>query len=135
MPIDIRVDSSEGVRYSYVSGIVTDAEMIEAYERVVEDPAFDPALNVIADMTGVVRLEVTAAKVRELAERRGRNARLAAARPRVVIVAPTDVMFGIARIYESSGHAAVDSSRRYLVCRTMEEARAWLSLPEQPTSG
>jgi hypothetical protein len=130
MPIDIRVDSAERVRYSWVTGIVTDAEVIDAYDRVVDDPDFDPTLDVIADMTGVVRIDVTANRVRELAERRARNARLNAARPRVAIVAPTDVMFGIARMYESSGPRD-DGSRRYLVCRTMEEARAWLSLPER----
>lgn len=130
MPIDIRVDADERVRYSFVTGVVTDAEMMEAYERVVEDPDFDPTLDVIADMTGVVRLEVTANRVRELAERRARNAVLNAARPRVAIVAPADVMFGIARMYESSSHRD-DGSRRYLVCRTMEEAREWLSLPQR----
>ena len=130
MPIDIRVDSAERVRYSYVTGVVTDADAIDAYERVVDDPDFDPTLDVIADMTGVARLEVTASRVRELAERRARNARLNAARPRVAIVAPSDVMFGLARMYESSGPRD-DGSRRYLVCRTMGEARAWLSLPER----
>jgi hypothetical protein len=130
MPIEIRVDSAERVRYSCVTGIVTDAEVLDAYERVVEDPDFDPTLDVIADMTGAIRIDVTANRVRELAERRARNARLNAARPRVAIVAPSDVMFGIARMYESSGPRD-DGSRRYLVCRTMEEARAWLSLPER----
>ena len=131
MPIDIRVDRDQGVRYSFVTGIVTDAEMMDAYERVVEDADFDPTLDVIADMTGVVRLDVTANRVRELAARRARYAVLNAARPRVAIVAPADVTFGIARMYESSGPRD-DGGRRYLVCRTMEEARAWLARPELP---
>ena len=58
MPIDIRVDSADHVRYSLVTGVVTDADMLEAYERVVGDPAFDPTLDVIADTRGVQRVEV-----------------------------------------------------------------------------
>jgi hypothetical protein len=131
MPIDIRVDSAEGVRYSVVTGVVTDAEMLEAFERVVDDPTFDPTLDVIADLRGVERLAVTPTRVRELAERRARNPRLVAAQSRVAVVAPTDVMYGVARMYGSSGHRE-DAGRRFLVCRTMEEARAWLSLPERP---
>jgi hypothetical protein len=34
-------------------------------------------------------------------------------------------------MYGSSGHRE-DAGRRFLVCRTMEEARAWLHLPERP---
>ncbi len=129
MTIDIRVNLDERVRYSIVTGVVTDADLIAAYERVVADPDFDPTLNVLADTRGIERTEITAKGVQLLAQRRARDERWVAAKPRVAIVATTDVVFGLARMYEAYGDREGDG-KRYLVCRTIEEARRWLGLRE-----
>jgi hypothetical protein len=139
MPIDIRVDSAERVRYSLCTGVVTDADMVAAYERVVDDPAFDPTLNVLADTRGIERVEITAGNIRKLAERRARNERVLRGQARVAVVVSSDVVFGLARMYEvyrdpqsaQEGDQEGDE-KRYLVCRTMNEARQWLGLAEGP---
>jgi hypothetical protein len=132
MPIDIRVDLDRRVRYSVVSGVVTDADLLAAYERVVSDPEFDPTLNVLADTRGVERVDVSAKSVQLLAQRRARDERLLTTKPRVAIVAASDVVFGLARMYEAYGDRQGDGDR-YLVCRTIEEARRWLGLPDEPS--
>ena len=137
MPIDIRVDSAERVRYSLCTGVVTDADMVGAYERVVDDPAFDPTLNVLADMRGVERVDVTPGGIRQVAERRARNERVLRGRPRVAVVVASDLVFGLARMYEAYRDPQgdqKDDGKRFLVCRTMEEARVWLGLDEPPGS-
>ena len=131
MPIDTRVDNAERVRYSVATGVVTDGDIIEAYERVVGDPAFDPTLNVIADTRGVERAEITAGGIRELAERQARDERVVHGQPRVAVVVATDVIFGLARMYEAYSDQEADE-KRYLVCRTMEDARRWLGLADEP---
>jgi hypothetical protein len=133
MPIDIRVDSTEHVRYSLVTGVVTDADMIEAYERVVEDPDFDPTLNVLADTRGIERVEITAGNIRKLAERRAQNERLVRGQARVAVVVASDVVFGLARMYEAYRDQQ-GGAKPFLVCRTMEEARQWLALPGEPAN-
>jgi hypothetical protein len=135
MPIDIRVDCAEHVRYSLVTGIVTAADIVDAYERVVGDPGFDPTLNVLADTRGVERVDISVGSVRLLAERRARDERVLRGQPRVAVVVGTDVVFGLARMYEAYRDDQGDErgdAKRYLVCRTMKEARQWLALPEVP---
>jgi hypothetical protein len=127
MPIDIRVDSAERVRYSVATGVVTDRDMIDAYERVVGDPAFDPTLKVLADIRGLERAEITADGIRDVAERRARDQRALGHPPRVAIVVASDVTFGLARMYEAYSDQQGED-KRYLVCRSMDEARRWLGI-------
>ena len=53
----------------------------------------------------------------------------AGSRPRAAIVAPADVAFGMARMYQARRESQ-DTPRQYFVCRTMAEARGWLGLTE-----
>jgi hypothetical protein len=138
MPIDIRVHSAGRVRYSLCTGVVTDADMVAAYERVVGDPAFDPTLNVLADMRAVERVDITPGAIRLVAERRARNERLLRGQPRVAVVVATDFAFGLARMYGAYRDEQSDQegdARRYFVRRTMPEARDWLGLDAKTAEG
>ncbi len=130
MPISIRWDPERNVTYGTATGVVTDADLLDLCTRLLSDPRYDPSLDHILDTQGIERLEVSAAAVQEAAHlfARADGAIAAGARPKIAIVAPADFTFGVARMYEAY-RGMRPSPKRYLVCRTMEEARRWLGLP------
>ena len=130
MPLRVWVDVETRVRYAVASGVVTDAEILADYGGVVADAAYDPALDMVFDCSGIDQLAVGPMTLRRISELVARADRGIApgVHPRAAIVAPGDVAFGMARMYEAYREQQ-ESPRRYLVCRTMGEARAWLGLP------
>jgi hypothetical protein len=134
MPITVHVDPSLRVRYAAASGVVTDADVLEGYGEVLADPAYDPSIDQLFDGSAIERLEVTPAAVMRLAELVARADRAIApgVRPRVAIVAPADAAFGLARMYEAYRESQ-QSPKQYFVCRTAEDARRWLGIPDPPS--
>ena len=132
MPISIRVDPVRKISYTTATGVITDADLRQVCARILSDPDYDPAADHIFDGNGVERFEVSPATVQEAARLFARTDRAVpkGARPKVAIVAPADAAFGLARMYETYREMQT-SPKRYLVCRTMTEARRWLGLPEE----
>jgi hypothetical protein len=132
MPIRLRVDPLRKVNYTTATGVITDAELRQACANVVASPDYDPSADHIVDGHAIERLEVSPETLQEAAQIFARTDRRipVGTRSRVAIVAPTDATFGIARMYEAYRTMA-PLPKRYLVCRTMEEARRWLGLPEK----
>lgn len=138
MPIRVWVDRQRRLRRSTASGVVTDRDFIDAYGEMALDSLCDPTLDHLADFRGVERLEVTTAGLqstaRIMARRIDPGLMWAEMRSKVAMVAPCDVVYGMLRIYQSYREA--DNSRvAFCICRTMEEARSWLGLEEEPTVG
>ena len=135
MPISIRWDPERNVSYGTASGVITDADLLDLCARLLADPRYDPSLDHILDTEGLERLDVSPATVQEAAHLFARADRgiASGARPKIAIVAPADFTFGVARMYEAY-RAMRPSPKRYLVCRTMAEARRWLGLPDERES-
>jgi hypothetical protein len=133
MPIRIRVDPARRVSYTTATGVITDADLREVCASMLANPDYDPSADHLFDGNGIERLEVTPATVQEAAQLfASADHRISTgACPRVAIVAPADATFGVARMYEAYREMQPSSPKRYLVCRTMEEARRWLGLPEE----
>jgi hypothetical protein len=131
MPLDIWLDAEENLRHSVGRGTLTDRELLEAWGDALADPAYDPSVDNLVDMSGVERFQVTPVGARRLADVMEMCARPPApgVRPKVAFVAPTDEAFTVLRMYEM--YRELQGSRaRYFVCRTVEEARCWLGLPK-----
>ena len=129
MPIAIEVDHAQRVRYASASGVLTDADVLEGYAGVLADPTYDPTLDVVFDCTGLEWLDVRPATIGRIAELVARADRAIppGVHPRAAIVAPADVAFGMARMYQARRESQ-NTPTRYFVCRTMDEARDWLGL-------
>lgn len=122
-PIEFSIDRDAGVRVAAFRGVVTDADLMQAYESLLGDPQYDPTLHDLVDMSGVERLEVSAKAIRELVKRYARVDELGI-RTRLAIVAPSDVAFGVARMYEML--RGDDVPEEIHVFRAIAEAQAWL---------
>ena len=123
-PIRFELDEKHGVRTAIFSGVITEQGLISAYTALVSDPAFDPAINDLVDLSAVTRLDVTSAGVRRVAQMFDPMNHLQT-QNRLAIVAPRDELFGMARMYEILRSDAPEETR---VFRTMEQARAFLGL-------
>ena len=80
-------------------------------------------LNELIDFSDVSDVEVTVDGLRRLAER------VAELNPtgrsyKVAVVAPSDVLFGLTRLYEVLNEAAPGEARAF---RSLEEATSWLA--------
>jgi len=133
MVVKIRVDAAARVRHAVLEGTIDDDELVSAYAAVLADPDFDPTLNDLVDARGVRRVDVTPVGVRRLADLVQQLDRLALP-TRVAVVAPDDVAYDTARMYEAlriGQHAPAE----HRVFRDMAEARSWLGLGPEGGSG
>ena len=133
MVVKIHVDGVARVRYSVLEGTVDDDGLVDAYAAVLADPDFDPTLNDLVDARGVRRVDVTPAGVRRLADLIQQVDRLALP-TKVAVVAPQDVAYETARMYESL-RVGQHSPAEHRVFREMDEARRWLGLSEDGRPG
>jgi hypothetical protein len=105
-----------------VEGIVTDRSLREHYRTIAQHGAERPTYSGILDMSGVVSFNVSAATVRQLAQLPP-----AIPDPNIprVIVAGSNQMFGLARMFEIQGS---DTRPNLHVVRTEKEALAILGV-------
>jgi hypothetical protein len=131
MPLTVRVDAAQRVCYTVATGTVTDADVLDTYGGELANPAFDPALDQIFDGRAIDRVEVTSDALRTLADLvvDVDGALPPGIHPRVAIVVPTDVAFGLARMYQAYCESR-GTPKQYYVCRSMDEAHRWMQLDE-----
>jgi hypothetical protein len=101
-----------------LSGRVSIADLQEVQRLVPTDPAFVPGFATLTDLSGVTEVDVDSFAIAAAA-----SAPLFRLGARRAIVAPTDFLFGMARMYASY---AERSGGQIHVFRDREAAEAWL---------
>lgn len=129
MPVTIRVDAAARVRYSAMSGVVTDDELVAAYTELLAAPDFDPTLNDLVDTREVHRVEVTPSGVRGVANVVSQIDRLGV-RTRIAIVATRPAVVALARLY-ALYREQQRAPAEHRVFRNADAARRWLGLARQ----
>jgi hypothetical protein len=117
VPAQYRIDPKARLITSTATGVVTDDCLRSHQNRLRGDPGFDPAFDQLWDFRGAAVVEVTTEAVRDLA---GSRSFEAGARR-----APTDVIFGLSRMFQTLHEEAPEELR---VFRVLEDAEAWLGL-------
>lgn len=124
MPYRSRSFADESLRITVLTGVLTEAEILEEYGRVLGSPEFDPTHRELVDLSGVERLDISVTGVGKA---------VAMARPfdragianRQAIVAPTDVSYGISRMYQLMRHELPGESE---IFRDLDTACRWLGI-------
>jgi hypothetical protein len=137
MPIDPAIDPAARRVSARAHGVLRDVELFE-YQRLVWSRDDVAGFDEFVDLSDVTELEVlSTSRPRELAwtaalmDVPGQSTRLA-------IVAPTDYLFGLARMYAAYRGLQNRGAKLVQVFRTRDEARAWLeeaperALPRRP---
>jgi hypothetical protein len=119
MPVTYTLDPSRGQITCAGQGIVTKDELDQHIQRLQSDPLFDRGYRQFWDLTDVIRIDLTFPDMMWLAEKNF----FAPMTPRAFL-APTDVTFGIARMFEMLRQARGENGIR--IFRERHEALAWL---------
>jgi hypothetical protein len=115
MGLALSFDGLHRILYIRFDGTITNAEASLYYKRLSEWFAAHGHCSNICDFSAVTSFEVSASKVRQLAA----NEPLVPDGNLRIIVAPQDLIFGYARMYEISGSNTRDHVH---VVRTLAEA-------------
>ncbi len=105
-------------------GVLTDRILLRSYEAYYSAPDYDPTCRELADLRGLTGNQMTTEglkKMAELAQRFQRSGLTA-------ILAPTDISFGLARMYNVFGP---DAAKRFEVFRDLPSALDWLQTTAQ----
>src|SRR5437660_8633707 len=118
MPASYRIDRDRGIVYSVATGVLTDDDLIAHQQRLAQDPDFKADFRQLFDTRGVTQVEVTPGALRHRADANpfGHGARRA-------VIAPGDVAFGLARLFQLTANARGHLDELH-VFRSSEEARA-----------
>jgi hypothetical protein len=118
MAATYRLDPDRGLVLVTLEGPVTCADLDAFRARLRQDPGYDPTWPALVDASALNPAGLTTNALR---------ARAAEIRPspvRVAIVAPADVVFGLARMYQMMSEGR---GNHIEVFRGMDEALAWLA--------
>lgn len=125
--ISFSFDAARKLRIAVFTGVVTDEELVAGYEKLVIDPAYEPAVDDLIDMSEVERLDVSRAGLQRVL---AIFVRVAASRAdntptRLAIVAASPQAFGAVRLYEVLRGQRFQA-RQLEIFRTRERALEWL---------
>lgn len=122
MPITYQIDHSTGVIRTSCSGVVTLDDVLGHFRALESDPECPPRLDVLLDFSEWTS-EAKGAELRAAGDAVGsvsHRVQFGAC----AIVAPADLRFGMARMFEVFADAWFDAIQ---VFRTVAAAEAWLS--------
>lgn len=123
MSIRYRIDKVRKLVLSTATGLLTQRDITEHRRALLRDPDFVPSFKQIFDFRGVTDSELTSTDIRERAE-----SKLFGDGSRRALVASSDLVFGMARMYQLL--AADENSDEIRVFREMSDAVRWLDLAE-----
>lgn len=129
MPITFSFCREDGYVTVVYSGRFGDTEMLNSWKKLYEDKEWVPGLNELVDCSQVTETDVTSDGLRRLAEYTnvvfGTHG---ISSVKVAIYAPTNIPFGMSRIYEAN---ASDSSEKVRVFKSLHEAISWIKGSEE----
>jgi hypothetical protein len=135
MPIIHRIDHERRLVIARGVGIFRRSDPFEYQQQVWSRPdvvGFDELI----DMSGVTEIDLsTPERMRQLAETSSHDD-VPVGSARMAVVAPTDLTYGLARMYEAHRALQPGSTKEVGVFRTLTEALEFLEvqgMPEMPT--
>ena len=126
MPITCQLIQGERLAIFTHVGLVSDDEFLDRYRASFEDPQFDTSYDLLVDLRQT-NSSVRGTKVlSQLAEYMWQLYAEAKSAPKVAVLAPGQLSFGLARMFESFSH---DVKINFRVFRTAKSGLTWLERP------
>jgi len=108
-------------------GNIDDQEFLGAYRSLFESGRFDPTMDLVVDLRRADSSNRSQEAIQEFAGYLKKWMQKTDKRSRVAVIAPRDVSFGLARMYE----AYADSAHKdFTVFRDEDTAVEWLGIPK-----
>jgi hypothetical protein len=131
MPIEYRIDHARRLVVATGHGAITDADVF-GYQREVWSRPDVAGYDELVDVSRVERIVMPSpGRVRDLAELSA-SMDVPPGGSRFAIVAPSDLTFGIGRMYETYRGLAGGEAKKVSVFRTLDEALRFLGLDNHP---
>ncbi len=127
MPIKYQLKPDERLVILIHVGAVPDDEFLSFYKALYEDSRFDKSFNILVDLRQTESSVRSSATLNDFADFIRKQYVSTTARPKVAVVAPEDISFGLARMYETF---SADVPWEFSVFRAADAALAWLGLSE-----
>jgi hypothetical protein len=127
MPITYQLRPDERLVIFVHVGAVTDGEFLSFYRALYEDTRIDKSFNILVDLRQTASYVRSAGALNEFAGFMRRQFANTTASPKVAVVAPKDISFGLARMYEAMSD---DVPWEFVVFRAFDAALAWLGVSE-----
>lgn len=121
MPAEFVIDTERRLILTTFQGRLTDADVVSMEAALRRDPRYVPTFDHLMDASGVTELALSGEGIRHVVTVTPNGSGCAGRR---VIVAPTDALFGMARMFQTLREA--DASALAIV-RTRAEADALLA--------
>lgn len=113
------IDKERRLVTSVASGVIALRDVWAHHERLLKDPDFDPNFVQLIDVTQITKLEMSTEDIRRVA---GSN--VFATNPRMAIVASSQVLYGLSRMFQILRE--MDGQEGIRVFRERDEALAWV---------
>ena len=127
MPMSYRVDHAARVIVAVGRGVLADADVFGYQRELLSRPEI-ARYDELIDMTEVTEFAVPSAdRIRDLADLAATTDEVTPA-SRLAIVAPSDVAFGLGRMYQTYRALARQGAKEVGVFRTMKEALIFLQI-------
>jgi len=124
MPVENKIIVEKRLIITRMFGDIDYADVISVNQSLMASPDFDPTYHQLVDLTGVGKINVSADVLRNFARAQVTFHK----ESRCAVVAPSDVVYGMARIY-----ASVQSDREdFQIFRSYEAAQQWLAIEKKP---
>lgn len=120
MPAVHQIDIPRRIVLTTEWGELSDADLRGLYDRIREDPAFDPAFRQLCDLRNVTKITTSVETLRYLAQ-----SRIFSPGAKRAFVVGREVDFGLARLFQAYSES---EGQIVEVFRNLSEAEAWLGL-------
>jgi hypothetical protein len=134
VPLEYRIDRERRIVFATASARLSDEEVF-AYQREVWAGGELSGHDEVVDLSQVEDLVVSSKdRIRELAELASAQD-VSGMKSRLAIVAPRDLTYGFARMFETYRGMGQGGQKTVSVFRSMGEALAWLGVPAADRAG
>jgi hypothetical protein len=127
VPIVYRIEPDVGLVILVHTGVVPDDEFLSSYRTLFGDPQYQKSFNMLVDLRRADSSARSPDTLRQLAEFVRQLFGDAEEGPKVAVVAPEDISFGLARMYEALSDTVPWD---FKVFRDVKVALPWLGLSE-----
>jgi hypothetical protein len=127
MSIECHVRPEHNLAVLVHVGTIPDEEFLAYYKALYKSDTLHPAMNLLVDLREADSRPRSSKVLRQLAEFMQATHSETRARPKVAVVAPKDLSFGLAKMYGAFADAVPWD---FVAFRATDAALAWLGLPE-----
>jgi hypothetical protein len=127
MPVSTHIDTDRGVITYKATDEITVADMIAAFERVVDHPDFKPGMNAFCDAKYATFKRMAFSEVQALADLIAKRSSERGRGHRVAILVRGNEEFGLSSLFEMQTYSLPFEVQ---VFRNTREAKEWLGLEE-----